>query len=106
MEYRHLGRSGLKVSRLCLGTMNFGPQTSEADSHRIMDRALEHGLNFFDTADGYGWEGGGGKRRTGPWAAVSPREAPVGTRRSSPPRSTGRWATGRTSPACRRSTSS
>jgi aryl-alcohol dehydrogenase-like predicted oxidoreductase len=54
MEYTHLGRSGLLVSRLCLGTMNFGPKTSEADSHAIMDRALEHGINFLDTANVYG----------------------------------------------------
>jgi len=54
MQYTHLGRTGLKVSRLCLGTMNFGPQTSEADSHHIMDRALETGVNFFDTANRYG----------------------------------------------------
>lgn len=60
MEYRHLGRSGLSVSRLCLGTMNFGPQTSEEDSHSIMDRALELGINFFDTANVYGWKKGEG----------------------------------------------
>jgi aryl-alcohol dehydrogenase-like predicted oxidoreductase len=54
MEYTHLGRFGVKVSRLCLGTMNFGPHTSEEDSHAIMDRAIEHGLNFFDTANVYG----------------------------------------------------
>jgi aryl-alcohol dehydrogenase-like predicted oxidoreductase len=60
MDYARLGRTGLKVSRLCLGTMNFGPQTSEADSQRIMDRALEHGINFFDTADVYGWKRGEG----------------------------------------------
>lgn len=54
MEYTHLGRLGLKVSRLCLGTMNFGPETTEPDSYAIMDRALEHGINFFDTADMYG----------------------------------------------------
>jgi aryl-alcohol dehydrogenase-like predicted oxidoreductase len=60
MEYRHLGRSGLKVSPLCLGTMNFGPQTSEADSHAIMDRALETGINFFDTANRYGGSAGVG----------------------------------------------
>ncbi|MFF7244316.1 aldo/keto reductase [Embleya sp. NPDC008237] len=54
MEYTHLGRSGLSVSRLVLGTMNFGTVTSEADSHTIMDRAHEHGINFFDTADVYG----------------------------------------------------
>src|SRR5512143_4163031 len=60
MQYVHLGRSGLKVSRLCLGTMNFGPQTSEADSFAIMDRALERGVNFFDTANVYGWKKGEG----------------------------------------------
>jgi len=54
MEYTHLGRFGVRVSRMCLGTMNFGPHTSEEDSHHIMDRALEHGLNFFDTANVYG----------------------------------------------------
>ncbi len=60
MKYVHLGRSGLKVSRLCLGTMNFGPETPEADSSTIMDRALELGINFFDTADVYGWAVGEG----------------------------------------------
>lgn len=63
MEHVHLGRSGLKVSPLCLGTMNFGwdlPGTKEAEAHRIMDRALEHGINFFDTANVYGWHKGGG----------------------------------------------
>ncbi|HKS02821.1 MAG TPA: aldo/keto reductase, partial [Arthrobacter sp.] len=54
MEYTHLGRSGLKVSRLCLGTMNFGPQTEESDAHAIMDSAQESGINFFDTANVYG----------------------------------------------------
>lgn len=58
MQYTRLGRTGLQVSRLCLGTMNFGPQTSEADSFAIMDRALEHGINFWDTADVYGWKVG------------------------------------------------
>jgi len=60
MEYRHLGRSGVKVSRLCLGTMNFGPQASEQDSFALMDRALELGINFFDTANVYGWKLGEG----------------------------------------------
>ncbi len=54
MEYTHVGRLGLVVSRLCLGTMNFGPHTSEPDSHAIMDDAVAHGLNFFDTANVYG----------------------------------------------------
>jgi aryl-alcohol dehydrogenase-like predicted oxidoreductase len=60
MEYKHLGRSGVKVSRLCLGTMNFGPHTSEPDSFALMDRALELGINFFDTANVYGWKLGEG----------------------------------------------
>ncbi len=54
MEYTFLGRTGLKVSRLCLGTMNFGPETTEQDAHAIMDRALDEGVNFFDTANVYG----------------------------------------------------
>ncbi|MBQ1098712.1 aldo/keto reductase [Streptomyces sp. b94] len=62
MKYTQLGRTGLKVSRLVLGTMNFGPQTDEADSHAIMDAALDAGINFFDTANVYGW--GENKGRT------------------------------------------
>jgi aryl-alcohol dehydrogenase-like predicted oxidoreductase len=54
VQYTQLGRSGLSVSRLVLGTMNFGPETSEEDGFAIMDRAHEHGINFFDTADIYG----------------------------------------------------
>ncbi|MGI8701968.1 MAG: aldo/keto reductase [Nocardioidaceae bacterium] len=71
MDYRHLGRSGLRVSPLCLGTMNFGPQTSEPDSHAIMDAALEAGLNFFDTANVYGWKKGEGvtEKILGNWFA-------------------------------------
>jgi len=60
MNYTYLGRTGLKVSPLCLGTMNFGPETSEADSYAIMDKALELGINFFDTANVYGWKKGEG----------------------------------------------
>src|SRR4051812_27444894 len=71
MDYVHLGRTGLKVSRLCLGTMNFGPQTSEPDSFKIMDRALEEGINFFDTANVYGWKKGEGwtEQIVGRWLA-------------------------------------
>ena len=53
--YTRLGGHGVVVSNLCLGTMNFGWHTSEPDSFKIMDRALELGINFFDTADVYGW---------------------------------------------------
>ena len=60
MQFTRLGRSGLQVSRLCLGTMNFGWDASEADAFAIMDRALEHGINFFDTANVYGWKLGEG----------------------------------------------
>jgi aryl-alcohol dehydrogenase-like predicted oxidoreductase len=54
VQYKHLGRTGLQVSRLGLGTMNFGELTDEAASFEIMDRSLEAGINFFDTADVYG----------------------------------------------------
>ncbi len=60
MEFTQLGRTGLKVSRFCLGTMNFGPETDEGDSFTIMDQALELGVNFFDTANVYGWKIGEG----------------------------------------------
>src|ERR1700675_2724709 len=60
MKHVRLGRSGLRVSPLCLGTMNFGPLTNEADSHAIMDKAVELGINFFDTANVYGWKTGEG----------------------------------------------
>ena len=71
MNYKHLGRSGLKVSPLCLGTMNFGPVTSESDSFAIMDKALELGINFFDTANVYGWKKGEGitEQLVGRWLA-------------------------------------
>ncbi|MEU1178212.1 aldo/keto reductase [Streptomyces sp. NPDC005820] len=71
MKYTQLGRTGLKVSRLVLGTMNFGPQTDEADSHAIMDSALDAGINFFDTANVYGWGENKGRTETiiGNWFA-------------------------------------
>jgi aryl-alcohol dehydrogenase-like predicted oxidoreductase len=71
MEYTHLGRTGLQVARLCLGTMNFGPLATEEESHRIMDRSLEHGINFFDTANVYGWRKGEGvtEQIVGRWFA-------------------------------------
>jgi aryl-alcohol dehydrogenase-like predicted oxidoreductase len=55
MEFSYLGRSGLKVSKLCLGTMNFGVDTDEKEAFRIMDAAIDSGINFFDTANIYGW---------------------------------------------------
>ncbi|HTY62226.1 MAG TPA: aldo/keto reductase [Acidobacteriota bacterium] len=71
MEYRNLGRSGLKVSRFCLGTMNFGWHTSEQDSFALMDKALEMGINFIDTANVYGWKLGEGltEQIIGRWLA-------------------------------------
>lgn len=71
MEYKNLGRTGLRVSRLCLGTMNFGPLSTEEESYAIMDRALEHGIDFFDTADVYGWKRGQGitEKILGRWLA-------------------------------------
>jgi aryl-alcohol dehydrogenase-like predicted oxidoreductase len=58
MEHVRFGRTGLKVSRLCLGTMTFGLQCDEATSRAIMDRAFDAGIDFFDTADGYPLGGG------------------------------------------------
>ena len=71
MQHTRLGRTGLKVSRLCLGTMNFGPQTAEVDAFKIMDRAHELGINFFDSADVYGWKQGEGitEQIVGDWFA-------------------------------------
>jgi aryl-alcohol dehydrogenase-like predicted oxidoreductase len=71
MEYTTLGRTGLKVSRLCLGTMNFGPETDEKTSFKIMDAALDMGINFFDTANVYGWKTGEGitEQIIGRWLA-------------------------------------
>src|SRR5216110_2094669 len=69
--HTQMGRSGLNVSRLCLGTMNFGPETTEADSFAVMDKALELGINFFDTANVYGWKKGEGwtEQIVGRWFA-------------------------------------
>jgi len=74
MEYTQLGRTGLKVSRLCLGTMNFGPATEEPDAHTIMNQAHENGINFFDTANVYGWGENRGRTETiiGNWFAKDP----------------------------------
>ena len=60
MQFTHLGRTGLRVSRICLGTMNFGPETDEPTSFSIMDSALEAGINFFDSANVYGRSKGRG----------------------------------------------
>jgi len=79
MKYSHLGRTGLEVSRLCLGTMNFGPLATEAESFAIMDRALELGINFFDTADVYGWKTGEGitEQIVGRWLAQGGRRGKI-----------------------------
>ena len=54
MKYTSLGRTGMQVSRLCLGTMNFGNATDEKEAFRIMDAALDAGINYFDTSNNYG----------------------------------------------------
>ncbi|HVE76055.1 MAG TPA: aldo/keto reductase [Actinomycetota bacterium] len=64
MEFTRLGRTGLKVSRLCLGTMNYGPEATEEEGHAQMDRALDEGINFFDTANVYGRSKGVGATET------------------------------------------
>lgn len=74
MQYTHLGRTGLSVSRFCLGTMNFGSQADEAASYEIMDCALELGINFFDTANVYSTNLGEGhsEQIIGRWLAKNP----------------------------------
>jgi aryl-alcohol dehydrogenase-like predicted oxidoreductase len=71
MRHRRLGRTALEVSELCLGTMNFGPNTSESDSFALLDHALDNGINFIDTADRYGGSRGVGATETiiGNWLA-------------------------------------
>lgn len=72
MQYRQLGRSALKISELCLGTMNFGPRTSQEDSFAILDAAVAAGINFIDTANQYGGSQGVGTTETilGKWLAA------------------------------------
>ena len=74
MRYRRLGRTALQVSEICLGTMNFGPLTSQAESFDILNDALEAGVNFIDTADQYGGRLGVGatERLLGEWLAEDP----------------------------------
>ncbi len=57
MQLNELGRTGIKVSRICLGTMTFGEQNSEAEGHRQLDMAFDHGVNFLDTAEMYSFPG-------------------------------------------------
>lgn len=72
VTHKRLGRHGVLVSNLCLGTMNFGWHTTEEESYKIMDLALELGINFFDTADVYGWsvEHGHTEEIIGRWYAL------------------------------------
>ena len=79
MQFTRLGRTALKVSRICLGTMNFGPHTTEPDSFAIMDKALDVGINFFDTANVYGWKKGEGvtEQIIGRWLAQGGRREKI-----------------------------
>ena len=82
--------------------MNFGPETDEADSHAIMDRAHEHGINFFDTANVYGWGENRGRTEQIVGTLVRPGRRPPRPDGASPPSSTARWATGPTTTSCPR----
>lgn len=82
MNYHRLGRSGLLVSDVCLGTMTFGSQVSESDSLRILDRAFESGINFFDTAEAYATPMcaetyGASERILGKWLRSKPRDSVI-----------------------------
>ncbi len=74
MQHHRLGRTAVQVSELCLGTMNFGSVTSEADSFEILDRAVEAGIDFIDTANQYGGSAGVGATEfvLGRWLAARP----------------------------------
>ena len=73
MDYTKLGRSNLTVSKICLGTMHFGPYASEEESHKILDRTLELGINFIDTANVYGGDDKGRSEKIiGSWFARRP----------------------------------
>ena len=82
MEYRRLGRSGLLVSDICLGTMNFGGQVEEQTSHRILDHAFDAGVNFYDSAEMYAVPPcaetyGASEAILGNWLATKPRDAVI-----------------------------
>ena len=73
MEYTKLGRSNMTVSKICLGTMHFGPYASEEESHKILDRTLDMGINFIDTANVYGGnDKGRSEKIIGNWFARRP----------------------------------
>ena len=78
MEYRRMGRTGLKVSEVCLGTMTFGHSTDEQEAQRIVDLAFDAGINFFDTADSYG--GGESEVLTGKALKGRRRDAVIATK--------------------------
>jgi aryl-alcohol dehydrogenase-like predicted oxidoreductase len=78
MEYRRIGRSGLKVSEICLGTMTFGASVEEAEAIRIVELALDGGINFFDTADAY--NGGRSEEMLGKALKGRRRDAVVATK--------------------------
>ncbi|WP_457607946.1 aldo/keto reductase [Nitratifractor sp.] len=80
MEYRYIGRSGLRVSPICMGTMTFGTQADKREAFRILDKAYEHGVNFFDTAELYPVPptaklAGLTEEIVGEWMAGKPRDA-------------------------------
>jgi aryl-alcohol dehydrogenase-like predicted oxidoreductase len=74
MKYGQLGRSGMNVSKICLGTMHFGPKATEEESHAILDKALSMGITFIDTANVYGGEAARGRSEEiiGTWFAARP----------------------------------
>ena len=82
MQYRYIGRTGLRVSPICLGTMTFGTQCDKKEAFRIMDKAYEKGVNFFDTAEVYpvpptGELGGLTEEMVGEWLKDKPRDSMI-----------------------------
>ena len=89
MNYRFLGKTGMKVSELCLGAMTLGREAGEALSHQMLNRFVEAGGNFIDTADVY--RRGASETVIGHWLKDKPRDTS-----SSQPKCTFAWATGQT----------
>lgn len=80
MEYRYIGKSGLRVTPICMGTMSFGSWSDKAESFKILDTAYDRGINFFDTAELYpvpprGDYAGETEKIISEWLATKPRES-------------------------------
>ncbi len=82
MEYRYIGKTGLRVSSICMGTMTFGSSTSKDEAFKILDKAYDRGINFFDTAELYPVSPkketiGNTEKIVGEWLKTKPRDSVI-----------------------------